>query len=377
MTFTVLLLDEGFMSGAYTALGLRDAGCRVIVLAGTGGRGRYVGRNITFSLAPAPSTAAFLARCDDVVRAEHVDVVYPVTEPIQRVLWDATPRWSDRIVPRIESWQRDLFRDKEKISAFVRERGVPVPASRHVTSDDDAHDAIRTLGLPVVVKGVSGRGGSTTWITGSEGEAMRALRRARDVGVACFFQRYIRGATHLVGGVFDRGRPVRLYAGDKREQYPPRTGPAIRIRSTDDPLLRDTALTLFRVAEVSGIASADFIRDDDGIEGAAGRFLFLELNPRPWGSIVAAAESGVDLFSPLVQLLRGDSPRADLAFRPGIESTIWPLYLASWPFWRSGRVVRAILRDLRGVPGAPWRTPGQAAHLLHRLYRVGRNWPAP
>lgn len=373
---TVLVLDEGFMSSAYAAVGLRDTKCRVIVLAGTGGRGQHNGGSIRWSLAPAVSSDAFLAVVDHVVRNDDVDVVYPMTEPIQARLWDAQPIWSDRVFPRTEAWQRELFRDKSRLSEFVHQQGVPIPATRVVCGSDDVRDALASFGTPVVVKGIRGRGGSETWIASTYADALHAVRMAHASDIPCFMQRYIVGATYLVGGVFDGGRPVRLYAGEKVEQYPVRTGPSIRIRSTHDPALVETALAVFRTAGVTGLASADFIRDDEGREGAAGRYLFLEVNPRPWGSITAAAEAGVDLFSPLAELLRGATPETDLTFGPGIESTVLPLYFRSRAFWLGGRVIRSLMHDLRGPPGVPWREPGQAAHLLYRLYRVARNWPS-
>jgi hypothetical protein len=136
-----------------------------------------------------------------------------------------------------------------------------------------------------------------------------------------------------------------------------------------DAALLEVALTVFRELRWTGLASVDFIA------ASGGRHLFLELNPRPWGSITAAAEAGVDLFTPFAEMLRGRAPTADLAFRPNVESTVFPLYFLSRPFWRRGRALDAAVRDLAGSQGVPWRTVGQATHLLHRLYRVGRNWP--
>ncbi len=369
MALKVLLLDEGFPSGAHAAIGLRDAGCRVTVLAGTGGGGGHTGRDIAWALAPPVASDAFLEAATRIVRRDGISVVYPVTEPIQRRIWDATPEWAEKVFPATQKWQREVLGDKALLSDFVRARGVRVPAYRVVRSDADIHEAIEELGVPVVVRGVVGRGGSATRIAASRGEALKAADRLRSDGVACFLQRHVCGATCLVGGVFDAGRPVRLYAGEKLDQHPARTGPAIRMRSIAEPALVEAALAVFRATRSSGLASVDFIRDEDG------SFLFLELNPRPWGSLTAASEAGVNLFTPLAELLGGESPSADLEYEVGVESTVFPLYLLSRSFWRSGRVAKSLLRDLRGDNGAPWRQVGQAAHLLHRLHRVGRNWP--
>jgi hypothetical protein len=365
----VLLLDEGFMSGTHTALGLSQAGCAVVVLAGTGGRGRHVGRGIEWSLAPRAGSDGFLRAVDATVRQSAFDYVYPVTEPIQEQLWRSDVSWLPKLFPCTEPWQRDLVHDKQRITEYVGARGVRVPAQRPVAAATDADEAARQLGFPLVVKGARGRGGSATHIATSLDEARSATSATLRNGNACFAQEFVDGPTYLVGGLFYHGCPIRIYAGRKIEQYPPRIGPAVSIRSVDEPALLVSALTVFRELQWHGLASVDLIG------ASAGQYLFLELNPRPWGSITAAADAGVDLFTPFAEMLRGRTPPADLAFRPGVESTVFPLYFLSRVFWWRGRALHTAVRDLAGAQGAPWRSVGQAAHLLHRLYRVGRNWP--
>jgi hypothetical protein len=364
----VLLLDEGFMGSAYTAVGLRNAGCRVAVLAGTGGRGGHDGRGIRWSLAPPVQSAAFLAAVDDALAREHFDYVYPTTEPIQQRVWDAGPAWASVVYPPTLAWQRDLLRDKRVLGDYVADRGVLIPARRPVAGDGDVRAAVADVGLPIVVKGVRGRGGSATHVTASLPAAIEAARRVLRHGTACFVEEFVRGATFLAGGLFHEGRALRIYLGEKLEQHPPATGPAIRIRSVADAALLESALAVFRELRWSGLASADFVRGPDG------RFFFLEVNPRPWGSIPAADAAGVDLFTPFAELLGGVVPASDLTFRPGVECTVFPLYLLSRGHWRRGRALASLARDLRGPQGLLWRSPGQAGHLVHRLYRVVRNW---
>jgi hypothetical protein len=185
----------------------------------------------------------------------------------------------------------------------------------------------------------------------------------------CFLQEYINGHTYLAGGVFEEGRPIRFYAAKKAAQHPPGIGPSIRLQSAYDDLLIETALRVFLELRWSGLASLDFVRRQDGV------YLFLEVNPRPWGSIAAAESADVDLFSPFAQLLRGEAPEVDLTFRSGVEFTVFPLYLISGKQWKNARVPRSILGDLSGPQGRPWRNPRLALHLLRRLYWVKRNWP--
>ena len=363
----VLMLDEAFVSGTVTALGLRATGCDVHVLGAAGGRGGNHSAGSTFELLPRGMNRV-AARVKELTSAGAVDVVYPVTEPMQRLAWDAGESWSAPVFPAVSDAQRVLFGNKRRMSAAVAASGVAVPAECDASDDAAVQLGVKTLGLPVAVKGSVGRGGTATAIANTEDEAQRAARRLRAQVPEVFLQKWIDGATYLVGGVFDAGSALRLYAARKTVQHPPRTGPAAELLSVCEESLIESARRAFAAARVTGIASADFVRD------AAGRFHFLELNPRPWGSMAGAAAAGVDLFTPLVALLRGTSVPACLKFEAGVRVPTLPLYLASAQMWRTGAVFRALGGDLpRAVHGA-WRDPGLAAHLVHRCLRVVVNW---
>jgi biotin carboxylase len=191
------------------------------------------------------------------------------------------------------------------------------------------------------------------------------VRRARVLGGAWGVQEVVDGPTVLFGGVFHDGRPLRCYAAEKREQHPRRTGPAIRLRSLDDPALVELGTHVLGALRWTGFASADFIRRRDG------RYVFLEVNPRLWGSAAAARSAGVDLFAPFAALLAGAVPAPDLAFAGGQDVRIFPRYLLSPRYWRPSGAVRAV-RDLLGDQGEAWRHPGFLRHLASRLLGLHR-----
>jgi hypothetical protein len=356
----VLLLDEGFVSGAATALGLHAAGCDVDVIAAVGGRAGCRATGGEWRFAAPVADPDCMAAIDAAVQRERYDVVYPATEPLQRLLWPRRGDWRALRLPTRESERPRHFEDKRRMSALASDTGAPIPDQTERAGESNIDEAIRRFGLPIVIKGAVGRGGRTTFIAASADQARDAVRRIERRGTDAFAQRYIPGTTFLVGGVFHQGLPLRLYAGEKRVQFPSRTGPAAVLVSRHDAELVQSATRVFRAARLNGLASADFIRDGDG------RFHFLELNPRPWGSIAAAGEAGVDLFTPLVALWRGVVPAADLDFRAGIRSPIFPLAVMSRSAWRSGDARRSLGR-VRGSPSFAW-------HLVRRAVRVARNW---
>ncbi|HKH91901.1 MAG TPA: ATP-grasp domain-containing protein [Gemmatimonadaceae bacterium] len=364
----VLLLDEGFISGAVTARGLARAGCHVDVIAATGGRGACSTAHGTWTLAPRVGDPRLLVIVEEAASAAPYDVIYPVTEPLQWLLWSACPAWSAAVFPRIPEPDRRARRDKRLLSARVASAGVTIPQEKAAGTEDEVRHAAGALGLPIVIKGVRGRGGNATTVCETPGDAWVAARQLQERGVCPFAQAYIRGSTYLAGGLFDGGRMLRFFGGEKTVQFPARIGPAAVLTSVDDPALALAASRVAGATRLTGLASMDFVRDADG------RYHFLELNPRPWGSIQAAACAGVDLFADLVRLWRSEMPMSSPDAIPGVCTPIFPLYLLSAQAWRTGAAALALLPDARRALSLARVEPALAAHLVHRLTRVAVNW---
>jgi hypothetical protein len=361
----VVLLDEGWAQTIDLAVGLENAGHRVTVLTASGGTACYRYRTMQWLSGPTLQSPDLIPYLDQLMIATPFDHVLPLTEAAMIRLWDANPSWASRITPAAAGWQRRLLRDKYALSEHLAALGVDVPRHRRLSLDASPAALARELGLPLVVKGATGAGGTRVRIVETVAELARAMQRASSIGGAWGVQEFVDGPTLLFGGVFHDGRPLRIFAGEKLEQYPRRTGPAIRMRSLADPALLELGTRILGELRWTGFASADFIRRSDG------RYSFLEVNPRLWGSAGAARSAGVDLFTPFAAMLAGELPAPDLAFATQQDVRIFPRYLLSPAYWRPTGIMRA-LRDLFGAERQPWRHPGFVRHLAARMYRMHR-----
>lgn len=354
----VLLLDQDAVRTLYVAHGLVSAGCTVhIVAAMSGGRPPRCRPGLTRTTAPPITTPAYLSFLNEAVATWAPDVIVIMDEAVYACIWDAAPPWSDRLFPVTEPWQRDILRSKERMVEFFGARGVTVPESSAARSDTAIRAALATLGCPVVVKGVTGNSGGAVRICTSEAAAFDAVRDITALtGEPPFLQRYIDGDVYIAGGVFERGSPVRLWGAQMLETYPPKTGPSIRLRTTRAPQLIGQMVTAAEALRWTGLASCDFVRAPDGT------FYFMEINPRAWGSISAAAAAGVDLFTPFAQLLRGDSPKPALEFESDVETAIFPQYLMAQLRTRGVHLaslvhLAPVLASAPVLRGVPWRHP--------------------
>lgn len=360
----MLLVEEGWHATLTIARGLRDAGVDVTVITANGTAARCANSGVEWRSGPTIDDPRFVSFLD----AETFDAVVPLTERAMIRLWDADVPWADRIFPRADPWQQQLVRDKHLLVEHLAANGVPVPRFLHVTSDFDAADAVAALSLPLVVKGATGSGGRRVRIVTSLAELVETLARAEAFDDRWVVQEHITGPTFLVGGLFDRGRPLRLYAGEKLEQHPPRTGGAIRLRSTHDRELVAMGVRAIELLGWTGFASVDLMRCADGGP------VVLEINPRLWGSYAGALSAGVELFEPFAQLLAGTSPPAMLDYAPRSTCTIFPRYLNASSYRNVAGVMQA-LRDFRSDQGRDWRNPRFVLHILHRLYWMRQQAP--
>lgn len=357
----MLLVEEGWHSTMYLATALEDAGYDVHVLTANDTAARYRQRTIRWTSGPAIASDRFLSHLDHMAREIPFAHVLPLTEAAMYRLWDAPGPWSERLYPRTHGWQRALLRSKHAMIEHLGARGVAVPAQTRIT------DAVEldAIAVPAVVKGATGTSGKMVRIVETRAELAAAVARARAMAGDWVVQDFLAGPTYLVGGLFHDGRPLRLYAAEKLEQHPPRTGGAIHLRSLAEPALVDTGLHVMRELQWTGFASADLMRRADG------SFVLLEVNPRLWGSLAGATSAGVDLFTPFAELLAGGTPAADLAFTADDDCMIFPRYLNA-AHYRTLAGARQALRDLRGAQGRDWRDPAFVVHILKRLFWMRR-----
>jgi predicted ATP-grasp superfamily ATP-dependent carboligase len=328
----------------------------------------YDGGALRVMTAPPSDQGQYLETVDAVVARGSYQHIIPMSDTTLRCAHLENRNWTTYVFPRVARDRVELLLDKRRTCEFAEGLGVLTPEIRSLDGVDALSRAARDLGFPLVVKGVSGEGGGVNVsIVRSFREAEDAIRVTRGrTKQEPYLQQYVEGMPYLVGGLFAEGAPLRLFAAHITQQSPERTGPAVRLRSSGDAELMDSFCAIMKAVEWTGFAQGDYVRDERG------RFAFLEVNPRPWGSIAAAARVGVDFFTPLVQLFHGETPDARLGFPSGRDIALFPQRVRA--HLRSSRpfVSRwlAALSDLASW-SAVWHTDLRLIHpyLRWMIYR--------
>jgi predicted ATP-grasp superfamily ATP-dependent carboligase len=293
------------------------------------------------------------------------DVIVPVgTESIAIVAEQA-----DALKGRVHTWVPSpeallTASDKSAMTRVAEEAGVATPATYRrlepATIEEWARD--QRVALPLVVK-YANDDRAESWLPEERYRIVRSVealgreyRRMHAIGPYPLVQEYVEGDGHGFFAVTDAaGAPVVTFAHRRLREYPISGGPSTLCESVADTALAEAGARLLRAVMFKGVAMVEFKRDR-----RRDRFVFLEVNPRFWGSLPLALQCGVDF--PVYQVR--------LALGLPCEPVRYPV----------GRKMRFFLPDLRAVV-AEWRAGRRVAarylgELLDRSIRDGFHDPA-
>lgn len=316
----ILFLDEDQPHTLYMAGALIRHGYEADILSAVSyPRPPYDAGPLRVMTAPPTNHGQYLEAVETLVARRSYQHIIPMNDATLRRACLADRSWTRSVFPRIARDRLELLLHKRRMCEFAQALGVLTPAIRRFDGVDALSRAVRDFGVPFVVKGAASEGGAGVAIVASLAQAEEAIGVIRDrTKQEPYLQQYVHGTPYVVGGLFADGDPLRLFAAQITQQSPEKTGPSVRLRSSDAPALVESFCTIMKALQWTGFAQADYVRDEQG------RFAFLEVNPRPWGSIAAAARVGVDFFTPLVQLFRGEKAEARLGYPSGEDIALFP-----------------------------------------------------
>jgi predicted ATP-grasp superfamily ATP-dependent carboligase len=270
-----------------------------------------------FVAPPFASRAAFIQVLHETMCNGRYDAIFVCNEEVldaiislpQSGLWPRLPLPPHRTVR--------IALSKVAMTRVACDAGVAVPRTLVPAGESELAAVARELGFPVVVKGDRGESGERVRIARSSGELLTSYREIlaleQTSGTLPAIQEYIAGVAYSVGGLFNCGDPLRVCAHRKLVTFPPGGGLTVSGVTDHCPHLLAEAFRVFRAIGYTGLGHVEFIRD------ASGRFHFIEINPRVWGTIGVGEWAGVDFFTPYVELSSGGRPEPDLNFRAGIR----------------------------------------------------------
>jgi predicted ATP-grasp superfamily ATP-dependent carboligase len=209
-------------------------------------------------------------------------------------------------------------RDKALAVENARRAGLRTPATFVVTGRQDAERALSSCELPVIVRPRQS-GGSQGLHRINDAAALwpTCERVAHEFG-AVMIQEYIPwgGFTYDIDVLMNRDSVPRAAVVCQRlRTYPALAGPTSCGQAVSRPDLADMAVHLLKQMNWYGPAEVEF-----RIDPRDGRPVFMEVNPRLWGSLHTGMVAGVDFPYLLYRLALDGDVEPVLSYRTDIKA---------------------------------------------------------
>jgi predicted ATP-grasp superfamily ATP-dependent carboligase len=239
---------------------------------------------------------------------------------------------SDRALLAISHWREELedltaiglpappalarALDREALAAAATAAGFPAPESIRCHGEQEAIAAARELGFPVILKSLH-----TVELVGNavhQAPASRSVADERQLAGALgehsagvLVQRAAPGRPYSFAGVIAGGRLLGVAMARYLRTWPAAAGNVAFAETIAVPAgLEEQIRELLLAIGWQGIFELELIGQHDG------RFLPIDLNPRPYGSLALAVSAGAPLPAIWCDWLRGLDP-SPVRARPG------------------------------------------------------------
>lgn len=327
----VIVTDGNERSALAVTRSLGRRGIPVFVGAETStslaGVSRYC-RESFVSPSPWASPDEFRACLHERAKRWGARVVFPMTDLAVEILGEFEQRPGEAIVLPIPSLdQYRALSNKYQLMESAKRQGVPIPDTIFVP-DGDVEKALPQIDRwPIVVKPgrslikVQGRWQKTSVLYARHADELKKLyREVRCLKEPSLVQARVVGEGQGVFGLFDRGKPVTVFAHRRLRERPPSGGVSVLRESMGlyQPIT-DYALRVVQSTEWHGVAMVEF-----KVDTKSGVPYLMEVNGRFWGSLQLAIDAGVDFPWLLYQLATtGAVQHSAGSYEVGIRSRWW------------------------------------------------------
>lgn len=285
---------------------------------------------------PDPSNAHdFVERINELIERYNIQVLYPVAEITVYTLLEHVEKLKPVTLPFPNLDTVKSLSDKGALVKLCQELGLSVPASDYFSGVADFEQSLSDYSFPVVLKPTLSRikpdcigsnssgdfngSGSDGWINTSVTYAHSKEELASLVSAKVYFrdypfmiQEYIEGYGSGVFLLYNKGKYVAHFAHKRLREKPPSGGVSVLSESIEaDPEQLSIAKELLEAVGWHGVAMIEFKVDASGVA------YVIEVNPRFWGSLQLAVDSGVDFPKMLHQISMGQPVEASGEYTKG------------------------------------------------------------
>jgi predicted ATP-grasp superfamily ATP-dependent carboligase len=268
---------------------------------------KYCSRRWIYS-SPVLSQVNFLTDLEAELKAGRYDVIFPMEFSTQVLLTEVANRQMIEKYTRLPFADADLAKkgnDKAFIMQYARKRGIDVPTTYMVNDIEQLAVIAKETAYPVLIKPRNSSGSRGIVYVKEKEELLTLYLKVHKEYPFPIIQEYIPdgGDVYGVGLLFNFQSEIRASFVYKRlRSHPVSGGPSTLRESVKREDIREIAGLFMKSLRWTGVAHVEF-----KIDPRDRKPKLLEVNPRFWGSLQLAVESGIDFPFLLFRLaMEGD-----------------------------------------------------------------------
>ncbi|AZT84119.1 carboxylate--amine ligase [Marinobacter sp. NP-4(2019)] len=249
-----------------------------------------------------------------------ISFLLPVTEATTYVLLRYRDELPEKVVlPFPDNQAVEQLANKNELFKLAQKLGIAVPKTLFCHSVDDGLRVLDRIDrYPLVLKPYKSKILQQDSILSTQVSVARSRKQAKAVlekhpyfDFPFTLQSFIEGSGQGIFALFDHGEPVCYFAHKRLREKPPDGGVSVLSESAPvNQQLKDAADKLLQHVRWHGVAMVEFRVSSDGTG------YLMEVNPRFWGSLQLAIDSGIDFPWWLYLVSTGESiPQADWQHR--------------------------------------------------------------
>jgi acetyl-CoA carboxylase, biotin carboxylase subunit len=204
--------------------------------------------------------------------------------------------------------------DKVRARHLMSEAGVPVlPGTGVLETEQEVHEAVESIGYPLIIKAAAGGGGRGMKIVESAETLISSWSMARTEAKAAFnnpnvyIERYVRNPRHIEIQILADKHGNAVHLGDRecsiqrRHQKLVEEAPSAVLEASARQELGQIAVNAVRAINYNNVGTLEFLMDDQG------RCYFMEMNTRiQVEHTVTEMVTGIDLLQQQLRVSAGE-----------------------------------------------------------------------
>ncbi|MBW4933410.1 carboxylate--amine ligase [Marinobacter sp. F4206] len=301
MKSRILVLDGNQRASlaAVRSLGSRDLWVAVGESASTSmaGFSRYCSKMVTYP-DPYDSPRLFFEAVLNLIDEFNISFLLPITEATTYAVLQYRNELPGHVtLPFPTNGAVEQLANKNELFKFAASKGIPIPETLFCKDAEEGLRALKAIDrFPVVLKPFKSkilegdRIISTRVLIAESAEEARSLLKSHSFFSYPFtIQSFIVGTGQGVFALFDHGEAVCYFSHRRLREKPPGGGVSVLSESAPiDDALKVSSEQLLGSVGWHGVAMVEFRVADEGTG------YLMEVNPRFWGSLQLAIDSGID-----------------------------------------------------------------------------------